>query len=119
MGTAGKGIIGYGTTETANIAGEELLSPKTAESKTVGDRASEVGVSTAIGVGADLIAPPVGKAVGAGLRAVTPKKFVSSMPTITKDVYETITKSKYPLTKRSSNNQTFSKRSRRCSSTSI
>ena len=76
MGTAGKGIIGYGTTETANIAGEELLSPKT-ESKTVGDRASEVGVSTAIGVGADLIAPPVGKAVGAGLRAVTPKKFVS------------------------------------------
>ena len=45
--------------------------------KLVGDRASEVGVSTAIGVGADLIAPPVGKAVGAGLRAVTPKKFVS------------------------------------------
>ena len=108
MGTAGKGIIGYGTTETANIAGEELLSPKTSESKTVGDRASEVGVSTAIGVGADLIAPPVGKAVGAGLRAVTPKKFVS-LPTITKDVYETITKSKYPLTKGQATTKPFQK----------
>ena len=108
-GTAGKGTIGYGTTETANIAGEELLSPKTSESKTVGDRASEVGVSTAIGVGADLIAPPVGKAVGAGLRAVTPKKFVSSLPTITKDVYETITKSKYPLTKGQATTKPFQK----------
>ena len=109
LGTAGKGTIGYGTTEAANIAGEELVSPDTSESKTVADRVSEVGVSTAIGVGADLVAPKIGKAVGAGLRTVTPKKFVSSLPTITKDVYETITKSKYPLTKGQATTKPFEK----------
>ena len=47
--------------------------------------------------------------LGAGLRAVTPKKFVSSLPTITKDVYETITKSKYPLTKGQATTKPFQK----------
>ena len=92
MGTAGRGAIGYGGTEAANIIGEEIVSPKTSESKTVADRATEVGVSTGIGVATDIIAPKVGGAISSGLRAVTPKKFKDRLPKITKDVYENITK---------------------------
>ena len=88
------------------------------ESKTVGDRASEVGVSTAIGVGAILLHHQLVRQWEQVSEQLHLKNLYLYLPTITKDVYETITKSKYPLTKVKQQPNLF-KKVKGCSSTSI
>ena len=50
----------YSGTEAATIAGENIITPETYEAKkqTLGDQGKQVGLSTAIGVGADVMLPP-------------------------------------------------------------
>jgi len=101
LGTIARGVPSYGVTEGANITAEEIIAPETSKSKSVADRAGEVGVSTAIGTGADVIMPSVAKAGGKALRAMIPDKIaeVINLPKMTQDVWEVVTKSKYPLSK--------------------
>jgi len=101
LGTIARGVPSYGATEGANITAEEIIAPETSKSKSVADRAGEVAVSTAIGTGADVIMPPVAKAGGKAIRAMIPDKVaeVINLPKMTQDVWEVVTKSKYPLMK--------------------
>lgn len=101
LGTIARGVPSYGVTEGANITAEEIIAPETSKSKSVSDRAGEVAVSTAIGTGADVIMPPVAKAGGKALRGMIPDKIaeVINLPKMTQDVWEVVTKSKYPLSK--------------------
>ena len=104
-----RGTVGYGGTETANVIGEEIVSPETSKSKDAFDRAAEIGTSTAIGVGTDIAVPPAVSVLGKGLKAIVPQKVKDVLPTLTKDVYETITKSDYDLSKGQATSKPFIK----------
>ena len=105
--TAGRGIPAYSLTELATIAGEAYVTPETVKQKarTLEDIAEQVGVSTAIGVTADVVSPPIGKAIGMGVKkgaeAVSKTgrnlgaAFDEAFPRFSFDV---IQESKYPLT---------------------
>ena len=105
--TAGRGIPAYSLTELATIAGEAYVTPETVKQKarTPEDIAEQVGVSTAIGVTADVVSPPIGKAIGMGVKkgaeAVSKTgrnlgaAFDEAFPRFSFDV---IQESKYPLT---------------------
>jgi len=105
--TAGRGVPAYSATELASIAGEAYVTPETtkAKARTYGDIAGQVGLSTGIGVTADVAFPVVGKAIGMGARAVAQAAsktgrnlgaaFDEAFPRFNFDV---IQESKYPLT---------------------
>ena len=102
-----RGLGAYSATETASLAAEFLMTPETTREKkrTAEDLAEQVGVSTAIGVAADVALPPAAKAVGAGVRkgaeAVTRtgsqarSRLDEIFPRFSFDV---VSESKYPLT---------------------
>ena len=105
--TAGRGVPAYSATELATIAGEAYVTPETtkAKARTYGDIAEQVGISTGIGVTADVALPPIGKAIGMGIKegakavSKTGRKlgaaFDEAFPRFNFDV---IQESKYPLT---------------------
>ena len=106
--TAARGVPAYSATELASIAGEAYVTPETtkAKARTYGDIAGQVGLSTGIGVTADVAFPVVGKAIGMGARAVAQAAsktgrnlgaaFDEAFPRFSFDV---IQESKYPLTR--------------------
>ena len=59
--TVQRGLTTYPATEAASIAGESALAPETSKAKKrdLTDIGQEVGLATAIGVGADVLLPPV------------------------------------------------------------
>lgn len=59
--TVQRGLTTYPATEAASIAGESALAPETSKAKKrdLTDVGQEVGLATAIGVGADVLLPPV------------------------------------------------------------
>ena len=71
LGTAGRGAGAYSTTELGSQALESAMTPETTKLKdqTTSDLAKDVGISTTIGVGADLLAPGVAKGVTKGVKA--------------------------------------------------
>lgn len=105
--TAARGVPAYSATELASIAGEAYVTPETtkAKARTYGDIAGQVGLSTGIGVTADVAFPVVGKAIGMGAKAVAQAAsktgrnlgaaFDEAFPRFNFDV---IQESKYPLT---------------------
>ena len=105
--TAARGVPAYSATELATIAGEAYVMPETtkAKARTYGDIAEQVGISTGIGVTADVAVPVIGKAIGMGVRegAKAASKagrnlgaaFDEAFPRFNFDV---IQESKYPLT---------------------
>lgn len=105
--TAARGVPAYGATELATIAGEAFITPETVKAKerTYGDIAEQVGVSTGIGVAADVGLPIVGRAIGTGMREGArlaskanrklAEAFDEAFPRFSFDV---IQESKYPLT---------------------
>lgn len=105
--TAARGVPAYSATELASIAGEAYVTPETtkAKARTYGDIAGQVGLSTGIGVTADVAFPVIGKAIGMGAKAVAQAAsktgrnlgaaFDEAFPRFNFDV---IQESKYPLT---------------------
>ena len=99
LGTAGRGAGAYSTTELGSQALESAMTPETTKLKdqTTSDLAKDVGISTTIGVGADLVVPGVAKGVTKGVKAGAnvvsdaTKMFPRFNP-------ETSIKSKFPLT---------------------
>ena len=71
LGTAGRGAGAYSATEVGSQALESAMTPETTKlrDKSAGDLAKDVGISTTIGVGADLLAPGVAKGVTKGVKA--------------------------------------------------
>ena len=71
LGTAGRGAGAYSTTELGSQALESAMTPETTKLKdqTASDLAKDVGISTTIGVGADLVVPGVAKGVTKGVKA--------------------------------------------------
>ena len=71
LGTAGRGAGAYSTTELGSQALESAMTPETTKLKdqTTSDLAKDVGISTTIGVGADLVVPGVAKGVTKGVKA--------------------------------------------------
>ncbi len=61
--TIGLGVPTYGTTEVGSQALEASMTPETtkAKQKTAGELATEIGTTTALGVGVDLTLPPIAK----------------------------------------------------------
>jgi hypothetical protein len=104
---AARGVPAYSATELASIAGEAYVTPETtkAKARTYGDIAGQVGLSTGIGVTADVAFPVIGKAIGMGAKAVAQAAsktgrnlgaaFDEAFPRFNFDV---IQESKYPLT---------------------
>ena len=99
LGTAGRGAGAYSATEVGSQALESAMTPETTKLKdqTTSDLAKDVGISTTIGVGADLVVPGVAKGVTKGVKAGAnvvsdaTKMFPRFNP-------ETSIKSKFPLT---------------------
>ena len=71
LGTAGRGAGAYSTTALGSQALESAMTPETTKLKdqTTSDLAKDVGISTTIGVGADLVVPGVAKGVTKGVKA--------------------------------------------------
>ena len=71
LGTAGRGAGAYSTTDLGSQALESAMTPETTKLKdqTTSDLAKDVGISTTIGVGADLVVPGVAKGVTKGVKA--------------------------------------------------
>ena len=100
--TAARGTAAYSATELAAIAGEAYITPEATalKKRTADDIGEQVAISTAIGVGADMLSPPVAKLLGKGIRAGTQaigrgSAFDEAFPRFSFDV---ISESKYPLT---------------------
>jgi hypothetical protein len=70
-GTVGRGLGLYPTTEVAGQTIEAVMTPKTTKARggTITEQAQDVGVATGIGVAADVVAPPVAKVIGRGLKS--------------------------------------------------
>ena len=105
--TVGRGVVGYGGTEAATLAGEAIITPEAVAAKDRGyaDAAEQIGTSTAIGIGADSLAPPVGKALVRGVRAGArgaskTGRIVGEAvePFLPRFSFDVIQESKYPLT---------------------
>jgi len=100
-----RGIGGYSATEAGGMLLENQLTPKVTEAKkesgetTLGSTIQDVGISTAIGVGADVVLPPAAKlakrAIVGGAKAVTPTAVKNLFPRITPEIMNT---SRFPMT---------------------
>ena len=103
--TIARGIGAYGATETVLAGSESYLTPETvaAKDRSYSDLAGEIGTTTAIGVGADVIIPPAAKSVSASIRAGA-KKGGESLSKIAEKMFPrfepeiVLSESKYPLT---------------------
>tara|TARA_R100000388_G_scaffold94910_1_gene84138 strand:- start:428 stop:2851 length:2424 start_codon:yes stop_codon:yes gene_type:complete len=104
LGTMARGAGAYSTTEALGQAGEAFLTPETTKAKdrTLRDVGEDIAVSTGIGMTADVLAPQVARAVGAGARTAGAKisegarKLAEGVsPRLTPEVLQ---KSRYPLT---------------------
>tara|TARA_R110002012_G_scaffold263123_2_gene445615 strand:+ start:6966 stop:9413 length:2448 start_codon:yes stop_codon:yes gene_type:complete len=106
--TVMRGLGAYSATETASKIGEAAITPETVEARdqSLADVAKETGLITGIGVGADVVIPPIVKPVVEGGKSVirettkaagkvSAKIGETLFPRFTPDV---IQKSKYPLT---------------------
>jgi len=106
--TVVRGAGAYTATETASKIGEAAITPETVEARdqSLTDVAKETGLITGIGVGADVVIPPIVKPVVEGGKSVirettkaagkvSAKIGETLFPRFTPDV---IQKSKYPLT---------------------
>lgn len=104
LSTALRGTAAYTATEAAAQAGEAALTPQTTAEKkrSLTDVGQEIGASTLIGVGADVLAPPALRAAGTGVKAAARQageaaeqvaEFV--FPRMTPEILQ---ESKYPLT---------------------
>ena len=90
----------YSLTELGGQAGEAVLTPETtaAKDRTLEDLAGEVGTSTAIGVGVDVLMPPVAKGVKTVAKAsgkAVPEGVKTMFPRFKPEILQ---ESKYPLT---------------------
>jgi len=97
IGTIARGIPAYSTTELASSVAEKAMTPKTTKAKKEGvaDLASDVGISTAIGVGADVLVPPALRTTAKVMGKVVPESVKNVFPLMTEKI---LSKSKYPLT---------------------
>lgn len=105
--TGARGAGAYSATEAATIAGEAYITPETvaAKERDIGDIGEQIGTSTAIGVAADTLLPPIARGIGIGVRAVAQgasktgrnlgAAFDEMFPRFSFDVLQ---ESKYPLT---------------------
>ena len=106
--TVMRGLGAYTATETVSKIGEAAITPETVEARdqSLADVAKETGLITGIGVGADVVIPPIVKPVVEGGKSVirettkaagkvSAKIGETLFPRFTPDV---IQKSKYPLT---------------------
>jgi len=80
LGTVARGGIAYTGTETASKIGENIVTPKTVEARddTLGEIGTDIGVTSAIGVGADVVLPPLVKK-GADILSPIAKPVVESI----------------------------------------
>jgi hypothetical protein len=80
LGTVARGSIAYTGTETASKIGENIVTPKTVEARddTLGEIGTDIGVTSAIGVGADVVLPPLVKK-GADILSPIAKPVVESI----------------------------------------
>ena len=104
IGTIGRGVFGYGATESSSKAGERLVTPKTvtARDNSLGSVAGDIGLMTGIGVGADVVLPPVVKG-GVKLIKAGTKGTTGSVKKVKDLIFpkfepDSQTVSKYPLT---------------------
>jgi len=70
LGTITRGVGAYGTTETLSTGLESSMTPKTTAAKErtfLGDVVRDIGSSTALGVGIDVLAPPIVKGAAKGV----------------------------------------------------
>jgi len=104
LSTALRGSAAYTATEAAAQAGEAALTPQTTAEKkrSLTDVGQEIGTSTLIGVGADVLAPPALRAAGAGAKAAARQVGEAAeqvadfvFPRMTPEILQ---ESKYPLT---------------------
>jgi len=109
VGTIGRGLGLYPATEIAAQTAEAIMTPETTRARggTLTDQAKDIGLATGIGVGADVLLPPVLKAAGKGLRATaagTGKAVSSLLPRFDPEapLFSSLKsvnqESKYPLT---------------------
>jgi len=107
LSTIGRGLGLYSGTEVATIAGENIITPETYEAKkqTLGDQGKQVGLSTAIGVGADVMLPPIARGIGAVIKATarsaskSGRNIVAALePLYPRFSFNVLQTSKYPLT---------------------
>lgn len=100
-----RGLGGYSATEAGSKALEGQLAPEVTEAKKESGEVTptsirdDIALSTAIGVGADVVLPPAAKltkrAVVGGAKAVTPPAVKNLFPRITPEIMNT---SRFPLT---------------------
>ena len=100
-----RGALGYSATEAGSQALETQLAPEVASAKkksgevTPASLRDDIALSTAIGVGADVVLPPAAKlakrAVVGTAKAITPAAVKNLFPRITPEIMNT---SKFPLT---------------------
>jgi len=107
LSTIGRGLGLYSGTEVATIAGENIITPETYEAKkqTLGDQGKQVGLSTAIGVGADVMLPPIARGIGAVIKATargaskSGRNIAAALePLYPRFSFNVLQTSKYPLT---------------------
>ena len=104
LGTLARGAGAYSTTEALGQAVETFLTPETTKAKdrTLRDVGEDIAVSTGIGMTADVLAPQVARAVGAGARTAG-AKISEGARKLAEEVFprltpEVLQKSRYPLT---------------------
>ena len=117
FGVARRGALGYSATEAGGTLLENQLTPKVTEAKkksgetTLGSTVQDVGISTAIGVGADVLLPPAARlakqAVVGTAKAVTPTAIKNLFPRITPEIMNT---SRFPLTQGQRTSPAYDKR---------
>ena len=100
-----RGLGGYSATEAGSKALEGQLAPEVTEAKKESGEVTptsirdDIALSTAIGVGADVVLPPAAKltkrAIVGGAKAVTPPAVKNLFPRITPEIMNT---SRFPLT---------------------
>lgn len=100
-----RGLVGYSATEAGSKVLEGQLAPEVKEAKKESGEVTptsirdDIALSTAIGVGADTLLPPIAKGtkkvISAGAKAVTPPAVKNLFPRITPEIMNT---SKFPLT---------------------
>ncbi len=99
-GTIMRGTGAYSATELAGQALEGAMTPETTKAKNqdVTDVATDVGIATGLGVGIDVVAPPVIKGVSKGLKAGTGVVSPTVAKIFPRFEPKNIQTSKYPLT---------------------
>ena len=90
LGTIAKGVPLYSGTEAGSQVLEAAMTPVTTKAKkeTMGDQAAEIATATALGVGADVLLPPMlkgaGKVITAPLKAGA--RVASTLPSLPQSV---------------------------------